>query len=73
VKGLNRTKIPYFKQWGEWIGEEYLGDRDPHHYHQFSDGQHVCRVGTRAAGRLLDGQIHNALPWGDKLRKQEGI
>lgn len=26
------------------------------------------RVGKHAAGRLLDGQTHDALPWGDKLK-----
>lgn len=65
----------YFKQWGLWseISYDANNPREPrwpkerwlnlaggHGFH----GERVIKVQrTRAAGRLLDGQIHNALPW----------
>jgi protein gp37 len=62
----------FFKQWGEWIpqsqGEniETLGhvrsiniDQPGHCTY---DGS-VYRVGKRAAGNVLDGYIHDTLPW----------
>ena len=54
----------FFKHWGEWV-----------HYIQYSFGvglpclsavkaeNELYRVGRKAAGRLLDGRTHDALPW----------
>lgn len=50
----------FFKQWGEWVSvSEQAG---PGAHHHFADGATVRRVGKKAAGRLLDGVEHNAIP-----------
>lgn len=50
----------FFKQWGEWVSvSEQAG---PGAHHHFDDGATVRRVGKKAAGRLLDGVEHNAMP-----------
>lgn len=50
----------FFKQWGEWVSvSEQAG---PGAHHHFADGATVRRVGKKAAGRLLDGVEHNAMP-----------
>lgn len=49
-----------FKQWGAWASVSEVAD-DGAHY-SFPDGATVRRVGKRAAGRNLDGQIHDAQP-----------
>jgi protein gp37 len=44
--------VPYcFKQWGAWLPREREG-----HCTGF------INVGKRAAGRLLDGRLHDAIP-----------
>jgi protein gp37 len=52
-----------FKQWGEWApqrpGIEII---DSSLDHRFSDGTWMERVGKKAAGRHLDGQLWNQLP-----------
>jgi protein gp37 len=58
----------FFKQWGEWIGNDQLGWLKPDQNFdncrmRLHDGG-VIRVGKKAAGRLLDGQEHNAYPEG---------
>jgi len=46
----------FFKQWGEWLPcDRDSGDR-------IIDGQPVRRIGKKAAGRLLDGVAHDAMP-----------
>lgn len=70
--------VPFlFKQWGEWLDVEQardvIGDDDP----RISDGQlrrcgkaplavadgvTLVRCGKKAAGRLLDGQLHDGFP-----------
>lgn len=62
----------FFKQWGNWKAETVLGtnvdiSRLPHNQAvAWGDGKtnHTLytNVGKKAAGRLLDGQEHNALP-----------
>lgn len=62
--------VPFhLKQWGEYTTPVAAGvppssligdDRVPGHV--FDDGRHVVRVGTKAAGRLLDGIEHNGFP-----------
>jgi len=53
--------VPFFhKQNGEWLSvSECEGD---YPVHQFDDHRCVRRVGTKAAGRHLDGIEHNAMP-----------
>lgn len=59
----------FFKQWGEWSANAFHGsDRDPMHIFDRAEGrpdglhQAVYRVGKKAAGRHLDGIIHDARP-----------
>jgi protein gp37 len=54
VRGLRdqcaAADVPFlFKQWGEWLPDE----RDPEMWH---------KVGKKAAGRLLDGVLHDGYP-----------
>ena len=49
------ASVPFFfKQWGEFLPD----DQNP----KIGSGSGGIRVGKRAAGRLLDGQEHNAFP-----------
>lgn len=66
--------VPFhFKQWGEW--KPFLGWRDgvtryadasgsydARSIYRFEDGVHLARVGKKAAGRLLDGVLHDGRP-----------
>jgi protein gp37 len=60
----------FFKQWGTWgpieePASEEQEDRELRGYpddHIWSDGTFVRRIGKKAAGRLLDGIEHNAMP-----------
>jgi protein gp37 len=68
----------FFKQWGEWAPEadatahgavhplafdrSLMGRATP--WHHFGLGAMTWRVGKKAAGRLLDGREHLALPGG---------
>lgn len=51
----------FFKQWGEWLPTDQcnapLGPSTL--VHAFDDGEHTRLVGKRAAGRTLDGEIHD--------------
>lgn len=51
----------FFKQWGEHITAAWAPSHIPIS-HAFDDGYQMIRVGKRAAGRLLDGVEHNAMP-----------
>jgi protein gp37 len=62
-----------FKQWGEWIDDENIDGAnlrapqiaDPNEYfreHDWRDGLSSWRVGKKAAGRFLDGSLHDAYP-----------
>lgn len=69
----------FFKQWGRWFPRsEWEGNPDLKlpddsdcwerlvldDCHIFDDGELMHRVGKKAAGRTLDCQTHDALPWG---------
>lgn len=71
--------VPFlFKQWGEWLpaidgrsvtgkvlileGAAALPDRPQ--WHGFDGGQQAARVGKKAAGRKLDGALHDGYPVG---------
>lgn len=64
--------VPFlFKQWGEWMpaGDHLSQDRDEFlrlkagdRCHVFDDMQQMARVGKKAAGRHLDGVLHDGVP-----------
>jgi len=55
--------VPFlFKQWGEFVSVSEIDGRGPHY--RFDDGATVRRVGKRAAGRTLDGVMHDEYPRG---------
>ncbi|MCW1844189.1 phage Gp37/Gp68 family protein [Prosthecomicrobium hirschii] len=57
------ARVPYLhKQNGEWVSVSEIAGGGPHH--RFDDGRTVRRVGKKAAGRLLDGVLHDAYPVG---------
>ena len=63
------NSIPFhFKQWGEFIDIEHIGDAWNTMSHkargrqQFLDGKAMIRIGKKAAGALLDGVAHRAMP-----------
>lgn len=59
-----------FKQWGEWLPVHATGTaipgcgatptREP--AFRFEHGHHFTKVGKKAAGRLLDGVLHDGFP-----------
>lgn len=56
----------HFKQWGEWAPRHDLqaADLAGKEWHTFDPDTSVCRVGKKAAGRLLDGVLHDEYPEG---------
>jgi protein gp37 len=55
------VRVPFhFKQHGEWVSTSEVAGPGAHH--QFEDGATVRRVGTKLAGRTLDGAEHLAFP-----------
>lgn len=69
--------VPFlFKQWGEWApakeGRSVLGKTltiqgiapftDKPKWTQFEDGQQMARIGTKSAGRSIDGHVWNEFP-----------
>lgn len=55
------AEVPFFfKQWGEWASASEVEGAGQHHH--FDDGATVRKVGKKAAGRLLDGVLHDAMP-----------
>lgn len=53
--------VPFlFKQWGEWVSVSEVAG--PGSHLTFEDGRTVRRVGKKAAGRHLDGELHNGFP-----------
>lgn len=57
--------VPFFwKQWGEWIGggPGRVAFSDCRELHAWGKGYYSGRVGKKAAGRLLDGVQHDAMP-----------
>lgn len=57
----------FFKQWGDWISAKGM-PRDLPIGHVFDDGYQMIRVGKKAAGRLLDGVIHDGFPVAEEVR-----
>lgn len=54
--------VPFhFKQWGEFLGENQDGDH-AHDPVELNASDDPVRVGKKAAGRLLDGVLHDAFP-----------
>lgn len=65
--------VPFlFKQWGEWAPANKRGDqivvvgetdfsKQPL-FHEFTDGEMLARIGKKAAGRTLDGKLHDGYP-----------
>lgn len=63
--------VPFhFKQWGEWVQVHELRCNEPgikgKPWYNFDPDTAVCRIGKKAAGRLLDGREWNEMP---KLRE----
>lgn len=61
--------IPFhFKQWGEWIQEGQQADNPDYVWktttpeHTWPDGEYSWRIGKKAAGRVLDGEMWNGYP-----------
>jgi protein gp37 len=55
----------FFKQWGEWCAPQHLPPgTDFSHVHDYIGDCYVTRVGKKAAGALLDGVEHKAMPNG---------
>lgn len=53
----------FFKQWGQWAPQRSdIETIDSSIDHQFSDGTWMERIGKKAAGRFLDGQVWSQLP-----------
>lgn len=52
----------FFKQWGEWGFDPFLIEAGGPSFHRFEDGVFVQNYGKKAAGRLLDGVEHSAMP-----------
>ncbi|UEW68421.1 hypothetical protein [Xanthomonas phage MET23-P3] len=56
-------RVPFlFKQWGEWVSVSEVEGEGPHH--QFPTGETLRRIGKHAAGRTLDGALHDGYPHG---------
>ena len=59
------ANVPFnFKQWGEWLPNAqeygcYQPEADYNRVHQMMGDVAMCRVGKKAAGRLLDGVVHD--------------
>jgi protein gp37 len=51
----------FFKQWGEWYPDKKAITQNKREM-IFGDTV-VHKIGTRAAGRILDGRTHDDLPW----------
>lgn len=59
--------VPFlFKQWGAWAPDDHVAAHGGHDTVVLDDdtpaGQVMFRVGKKAAGRLLDGVLHDAFP-----------
>lgn len=55
--------VPFwFKGWGEWLPCGMVEDETKHKT-QMVDGTIMCRVGSKKAGRLLNGREWNEVPW----------
>lgn len=53
--------VPFlFKQWGDWVSVSEVAGAGDHH--TFPDGRTVRRTGKKAAGRTLDGRLHDEYP-----------
>lgn len=52
----------FFKQWGEWAPARAAGIYEKVERLDWTDGTATLRIGKKAAGRLLDGELWNELP-----------
>jgi protein gp37 len=52
----------FFKQWGEWANEYPQGVNLAHRQQVYQHGKTFYSVSKKAAGRLLDGRLHNEFP-----------
>jgi protein gp37 len=55
----------FFKQWGEWypaFANDYAVHKASVRETRKIDGAVIHRLGKKASGRLLDGQLHDAMP-----------
>ena len=50
----------FFKQWGDWVSVSAV--EGPGDHYSFPDGATVRRTGKKAAGRTLDGLLHDLSP-----------
>lgn len=58
---MEREVAFHFKQWGDWAPGQ--GENLPaHRIKRAQDGTEMFRVGKKAAGRTLDGLLHDGLP-----------
>ncbi|MBZ0126402.1 MAG: phage Gp37/Gp68 family protein [Rhodocyclaceae bacterium] len=58
-----KAGVPFlFKQWGEWAPHPEIKDAGGSLFHCFDDGTWMQRDGKKAAGRLLDGVLHDEYP-----------
>jgi len=58
-----RFDVPFhFKQWGEWAPAPEIIDASGRSFHRFEEGTWVQRVGTKAAGAMLDGREWREFP-----------
>lgn len=56
--------VPFlFKQWGEWLPASQGGNNGA--VHEWPDGEFSINVGKHAAGRKLDGLLHDGFPFAE--------
>jgi protein gp37 len=51
----------FFKQWGEFV-PAFMTEDETRYQQEILNGTIMCRVGKKAAGRLLDGREWNEFP-----------
>lgn len=59
------AKVPFtWKQWGQWLPFDQLEVDQLSKPASFRNNGWAWSVGKHVAGRMLDGVLHNELPWG---------
>lgn len=51
-----------FKQWGEWAPPDQIPPEAISPVHDYLGDVYLTRAGKKAAGRMLDGRLHNGYP-----------